>query len=70
MVDQEQLEAFRSRVLADVRLQSRLYAIASQADFLVACLAMAGELGIELGVDAIEAAMRDNRRTWFEANSL
>lgn len=64
----EQLEAFRGRVLADAPLQARLWSITARDEFVAACLAMAGEQGLGLDADSVEAAMADNRRAWFKAN--
>ena len=69
MPDPEPLNEFRLRVLADAQLQARLRSIAAREEFVAACLAMAGELGLALDADSVEAAMRDNRRAWSKANA-
>lgn len=63
------LHEFRRRVLADARLQARLWSVAARDEFVAACLAMAEELGIVLDAGTVEAAMADNRRAWFKANA-
>lgn len=69
MVSHEQLDVFRCRVLADAQWQARLWSITARDEFVAACLAMAGELGLALDADSVEAAMGDNRRAWSKANA-
>ncbi len=64
-MSEEALEGFRAAVLADTGLQRRLRGL-GRDEFLRQAVAAAAELGHDLSVEEVEAALRGARSEWLE----
>lgn len=61
---QEVLEALRQKIYADLSLQARLFGLVDAGEFCLAVQETALEMGLELGEEAVWAALHQGGVGW------